>query len=267
MTAPLLRVDPDLLQPALVDTYVHLSADGGPGLPAEQWPSLAQEAGVRAAAVFPPMRPAYREANEALLAFAARTPSVMPFARLGGRVPVTSPQLWQLRSAARSRVGQRAADLGVTADLARYAGAMTVPHVDGIPAPELLAELGRLGLPLVVHCGEHAPVELVARELVAPTSGPVILAHLGAFPASAPHLKAAIALARSHERVFLETSASWLAEFVAIAAREVPDKLLFGSGTPLMHPQVAWRHVAASITDDGVARAVASENAARVLGW
>lgn len=267
MTAPLLRVDPVRLQPALVDTYVHLSADGGPGLPAEQWPALAQEAGVRTAAVFPTVRPGYRQANEALLAFAAGTPSIKPFARLGGRVPVTSPQLWQLRSAARSRVGSRAPDLGAPADLARYAGAMTVPHVDGVPAPELLAELGRLGRPLVVHCGEHAPVELVERELVERTTGPVILAHLGAFPASAPHLAAALDLVRRHDRVFLETSASWLAEFVAIAARAAPDKLLFGSGTPLMHPQVAWRHVAAAIVDDDVAVAVAHGNAERVLGW
>ncbi|MGB5953154.1 MAG: hypothetical protein WBG57_11665, partial [Ornithinimicrobium sp.] len=89
--APLLRIDPAALPtPPLVDVHVHLAADGGPGMPADDWPALASGSRVRTAAVFPPLRSeGYARANDALLAASAPwAGSWRPFARMGGPVPL-----------------------------------------------------------------------------------------------------------------------------------------------------------------------------------
>ena len=274
-TAELLRPDPERLpHPPLVDVHVHLAADGGPGLPAQDWPALAAAAGVRVAAVFPPLRPhGYAAANAALLQAATTHGSGWrPFARLGGPVPFPAPErwpaLWQVRRALRSRIGDQPAHLrGGPAELGRYAGVKLLPHLDGFPGPEWLTAIAELGLPVLVHTGEHVPPALVEHRLLRVLRGPVVLGHLGSFPASAPHLLAALDLVRRYDQVYLETSASWLAEFVALAARRVPDKLMFGSDAPLMHPEVAWRHVATAVRDDEHCALIAHRTAEEVLGW
>lgn len=294
MTAPtaLLRPDPALLpHPPLVDVHVHLAADGGDGLPAGQWAELAASAGIRVAGVVSPARPSYARANAALLAWATRQepderPALRPIVRLGGRVPVTTASRWQLRNAARSRLG-RPVDLPalpgdaltgpatalvdrVEQDLRdrlrRFAGVKIVPQVDGIPDETILEAVDELRLPVLVPAGEGCPPSLVDKRLVQRLRGPVILCHLGSYPGSAPHFAEAVALAQQRPNVYLETSAAWLAEFLAHAAREVPDKLMFGSGAPFVHPRVAWHHVASAIDDDAL-EAVAHLTAERVLGW
>lgn len=271
MTAPsLLRADPARLpHPRLIDVHVHLSADGEAGLPATAWPDIAASAGVAGAFAFPPLRGSYAAANAALRDWAATSGgAVRPFARLGGPVPTTVPALWQLRRAARSRVGRRAPDLaGGLDDLRGFAGVKMLPHLDGWPSGEALDAIDELGLPVLVHAGEHLAPDVIEKRLVARIRGPVVLGHLGAFPASAPHLLQAVAVARRHERVLLETSAAWLAEFVALAAREVPGQVVFGSDAPLVHPLVAWRHVASAVRDDEVCERIAHRTAEEVLGW
>ncbi len=275
---PLLRTDPARLpRPPLIDVHVHLSADGGPGLPAQDWPALAASAGVTKAAVFPPLRiGGYRRANESLRAAVAAPgaglSSCRPFARIGGPVPPPGPERWpswwQARRALRSRIGRRPADLADgPAGLADYAGVKLLPHLDGYPTPEWLEEIDGRRLPVLIHTGEHVPPAAVERRLVRRVRGPVVLGHLGSFPASAPHLLAALDLATRYDHVFVETSACWLAEFAALAARRLPGKVLFGSDAPLMHPGVAWRQVATAVADDECCEQIAHRSAEQVLGW
>lgn len=271
----LLRIDPAALPtPQLVDVHVHLAADGGAGLPADDWPALAASSGIRAAAVFPPLREeGYARANADLLAFSASSPRAWrPFARLGGPVPLPTrngrPSLWQVRRALRSRIGHRAHDVhGGPSGLSQYAGVKLLPHMDGFPSDEWFEVIEELQLPVLVHCGEHVPPATLEKSLIRRLSSPVVLGHLGSFPASAPHLEQAIVLAERYSHVLLETSACWLAEFVALAARRVPDQLVFGSDAPLMHPAVAWRSIAVAVDSDEQCERIAHGTAERVLGW
>ncbi len=272
----------------LVDVHVHVAADDGPGLRLAEFSGLAEAAGVRCAALFPPRRAGgYAEANEALrLAVAGDAGRFRPFARLGGvlaasRAALWPPSLHQARSLARSRRQRPPADLLLdgaplgagastpefVAALRGFDGVNLLPHVDGFPSAAALTAISELGLPMVVHGGERMPPSLLERRLIGEVSGPIVLAHLGAYPASAPDFAAALELARRHEHVYLSTSGSWLAEFVAVAARSVPTKVLFGSCVPLMHPLVAWHQVAAAVRDDETLALIGSGNAERVLRW
>ncbi len=272
----------------LVDVHVHLAADDGPGLRLSEFSHLAEETGIRCAAVFPPRRTdGYAQANDAILTTVETgTRRLRRFARLGGVLAVNRAALWppslhQVRSLARSRRSSPPPDLlldgtPLSADastpefvsaLRGFDGVNLLPHVDGFPPANALAAIAELGLPVVVHGGERMPPSVLEQRLVKEVSGPVILAHLGAYPASAPDFTDALDLARRHERVYLSTSGTWLAEFVAEAARSVPEKVMFGSCSPLLHPLVAWRQVAAAVSDDETLASIGAGNAERVLGW
>lgn len=257
-------------QPQLVDVHVHLAADGGPGMAPDHWPALADQAGIRTAAVFPPTRTGgYTAANAALRRLAdASDGRLRAFARIGGPVPLTVPAAWQVRRALRSRVGAALDPPEEVLNTLHGAdGVKLLPHLDGFPPDPVLAVIAEKRLPVLVHGGEHVSPGLIERRLVRRLRGPVLIGHLGAFPASAPHLEGALRLAEIHDHVYLDTSASWLAEFVAVAARRVPHKVVFGSDAPLMHPAVAWRHVVAAVVDDRTCELIAHRNAEEVLGW
>ena len=49
------------------------------------------------------------------------------------------------------------------------------------------------------------------------------------------------------------------AGFLRAAAGAVPGKLVFGSDAPLTTPAVAWAHVASSVGDPGILRALGTE--------
>ncbi len=291
MTMPthLLRTDV-AASPAggLVDVHVHLAADDGPGLRTDEFSKLAEDAGIRCAAVFPPRREGgYAHANDAILkTVETGTRRLRRFARLGGVMAVNRAALWplslhQVRSLARSRrsapspnllldgvpLGADASTPDFVTALRGFDGVNLLPHVDGFPSANALAAISELGLPIVVHGGERMPPSVLERHVIGEVSGPVILAHLGAYPASAPEFADALDLARRHKRVYLSTSGTWLAEFIAEAARSVPEKVLFGSCAPLMHPLVAWRQVAAAVGDDETLKLIGSANAERVLQW
>ena len=279
-TAPLLRRDPAPAPQGLLDAHVHVgpstdpAADPGPRpdrhpasgpVDAAAMTALLTAAGTARALACPVQADHYAVPNAALRRACASAGDVLaPAARLGGRVPVLVPAAWAVRRSLRSRAVPRAADAD---DLDGLAAVTLAPHVDGVPGEEVLAQVRARALPVLVHAGAFCRPRWVARELL-PRLGacPVVLSHLGAFPASAPDLADAVALAREG-RVWLETSAAWLAEFVALAVRQAPGRVLFGSGAPLIAPEVSWRHVAAAVTDDGALAHVATGAAAEVFGW
>ena len=235
--APLLRIGP-VPVPALVDVHAEYP---GPRSAAARVSAVSVPAGA---------------ASDGLVAAISGDPSLLAIARLGR-------EKRSRRFALPPEVGAGCAP----PDLARYAGVRLDPHRHGFPTAESLATIDELGLPVFVHAGEDAPPELIGRRLLPSLRVPVVLAHLGCYPAGAPHLAQAIELARRHENVYLDTAAAWLAEFLAAAARAVPQKIFFGSGSPFTHPDVAWAHVGAAVTDDEHLLAIAHRNAERVLGW
>ena len=120
-------------------------------------------------------------------------------------------------------------------------------------------------LPVLIHAGAHSTPSWIEKTVIPRLRGPVILAHLGAYPTEAGLLTDAVDLARRNARVYLDTSGVWVSEFLRFAARRVPNKLLFGSDAPLTHPRVAWLQLATAVRDDAVLEAVGWHNAERLF--
>ena len=263
---------------ALFDVHAHLGrSDTGELyyglLETAEYRALMDAANVSHAIAFLPLRTdGYREANAALLAECeAGDGRVRPFARLGGdRLPVSEPELWIARRALRARLG-RALGRGRPADvepgtLGRYAGVKLLPHLDGVPDDATFDEINAAGLPVLTHAGRYATPRFIARAILPKLRGTLILAHLGAFPDRERELKDAVALAESHPRVLLDTSGIWIRDFLAHAARRVPERIVFGSDCPLTTPEVAWAMVESVVKDPGLRRRIGFERAAELFG-
>ena len=252
----------------LIDVHVHLGpSDSGeiyyPTFDGEEYLQHAEVAGVVRAYAFPPYRlDGYRAANAALRDWAATTGGrVGAFARLGGPVtPIAQfpPKPWQVRRWARRL--PRVTDRPVTLD--GFTGVKLLPHLDGMPPRDEMTEIADRRLPVLIHGGRFVTPSWIARRLLPSTSGPVIIAHLGAFPDERGLLDSALALASHHPRLYLDTSGIWNSAFVAEAARVAPGKLVFGSDAPLTTPAVAWAHLRSAIDDAGVLRALGYETPA-----
>ena len=188
----------------------------------------------------------------------------------GGARPATSPAS-ALRGVGRSL--RRSPDGAVERALLDepelldgFAGVKLTPQASALPGAEALRLLGARRTPVLVHAGILCPPRWLERHLLPHLEGALILAHLGSWPCSADDLERAVELARDDERVYLETSGASIGNFVRHAAERVPEKLLFGSNRPMCPPAVQFAHVAASVHDDDVLRAVAAGNARRLFG-
>jgi hypothetical protein len=255
-----------------IDAHVHVGAsDTGqayyPTLTGPEWLDLARAAGIDRGVVFPPtMDAGYRASNERLRDWAAGVPDrIRVLARLGGRrLPLAEPRGWLVRRAARRAVMPRPLDL-IEGALAGFAGVKLLPQLDGIPGRRTFEEIADLRLPVLSHSGRFVPARWLARAVVARTTGPVILAHLGAFPAERDLIDEALDLALAQPRVHLDTSGIWETALLARAIERAPHKLVFGSDCPLTHPGVAWDQVARLIPDPGLARRIGGELAAEIF--
>ena len=189
--------------------------------------------------------------------------------RLGGRAgPRPFTEFWQVRKAVRVKLKPPPAGEGLAPDdeLSAYAGVKLIPHLNGLPAPATFRRINDARLPVLIHCGVHSPPAWMEKAVLPQLPDvPIILAHLGNFPGDASLVEDAVALAGRVERVHLDTSAAWLASFITYAAARVPGKVLYGSDAPLVHPTVAWEHVASAVADDAVLERIAWRNAAAVF--
>ena len=177
---------------------------------------------------------------------------VKVLARIGGRrIPLAEPRLWLIRRALRRRIGHRPPDLDPN-ELGGFSGVKILPQLDGIPDAPMLDAIADLRLPVLSHSGRFVPASWLAKRILPKTTGPLILAHLGAFPAEADLLDEALDLAETEPRVYLDTSGIWECSILEKAIARVPRKLIFGSDCPLTHPAVALRQVTARIPDGGL---------------
>jgi len=253
----------------LIDVHVNVGITDAEGLsygrllPDEYLPMM-RASGTTTACVFPPLMDQYRTANQSVRAWAQEVDaSLRPFARLGGSYgPRPLRAFWQVRRTARSWFEPSSPDVD---SLDGYAGVKLIPHMSGLPDTDRLHEISRRGLPTLIHAGTHSPASWIESRLLPHLDAPVILAHLGAYPCDANALTEAVDLAERVDRVYLDTSGVWLAGFMEHAASRVPNKLVFGSDTPLTHPLVAWRHVASTVHEDALLEKIAYRTAERVL--
>ncbi|MDT3436209.1 amidohydrolase family protein [Haloarcula sp. 1CSR25-25] len=255
----------------VVDVHARLEPDehrrprDGMGDP-EQLEREMHQAGVVRSVVFPSERDgSYLKANNAVARMTVERPMVA-FARVNGaRDPGSGPG-----SALRNFASSRTEDHTSPADVEQYAyddrfyGFKLHPPADGLPDEDVLAELESVSLPVVVHGGEGFPPETVAESLLA-YDFPVILSHFGAHPLRRDLMERAIDLLETNDNLYLDTSAVRYRRPMERAILEHPDRVLFGSGVPGVHPNVAVMEILTLDVPEDAMRKVFSNNPNRVV--
>lgn len=225
-----------------------------------------QQAGIVQSVVFAQAEPpSYLRSNNTVARHAVDHP-FLAFARINGpRNPADTP-IDTLRNFAASRDDSHVSP----ADIERYGyddrfhGFKLNPLRDGLPDEDVLEQLEAVNLPLIVHAGRGFEPEAVEATLLQ-WSFPVILAHFGGYPLDRDCMNAAIDMLSDHDACYLDTSVVRFRDLLERAMLEHPDRVLFGSGAPNVHPNVAVMELLTlDVPEDGMRKAF-SKNVTRLL--
>jgi len=255
----------------VVDTHVRLEpdesrrADSQTGDP-ETLEREMHQAGVVRSVVFPGQREgSYLKANNAVARMSVGRPFVA-FARINGARDAGSSPGARLRNFTTSRGEEHASpeDVEQYAYDDRFVGFKVHPAADGLPDEDVLVELSDAGLPVLVHGGERFPPAAVAEHLLG-YDFPVIIEHFGGYPLNIDLVAEAIDLLDQWESCYLDTSYVRFRDPLERAIMEHPDRVLFGSGAPAIHPDVAVMEVLTLDVPEDAMRRVFSKNPSRVV--
>jgi predicted TIM-barrel fold metal-dependent hydrolase len=171
----------------------------------------AQEAGIDKTIIFPLENPTYQKANEEIARIVERHPG--KFIGFAKHDPIAEAgKIDQLLSREVRELGLKGLKL----------------HKP--PTREMLDVVASLKIPVLFHPPKVADFHMIASHY--PKIN-FIMAHLGSFSSQnwSEHL-AAIDVAKRYPNVYLETSSVILWRYLELAAKEVPEKLIFGADGP-----------------------------------
>ena len=258
----------------IVDTHATLDPDEssvathGRDISPERLEREMLQAGVVRAVASPGQRAAgqsYLRANNAVARLSIDRPFVA-FARLNGpRDPNIGP-LSTIRNlrAERDDHHARPDDVEQYSYDDRFHGFTLVPHCDGLPNEDVLLRLEDADLPVMVHAGTQFPPEAVERELLG-YDMPVVLASFGGYPLDADLMSRTLDLLAEHDRLYVDTSAVRYREVLERGVLEHPDRVLFGSGAPDVHPNVGVMEVLTLDVSEDLMRRVFAKNPVRLV--
>jgi len=232
----------------------------------EQLELEMHQGGVVRAVVYPNERTeGYLKANNAVARMSVGRPLVA-FARVNGSQEPGNGAGSRLRNLTRSRGDEHTSpeDIEQYAYDDRFYGFKLHPPKDGVPDDAVLTELAEVSLPLLVHGGRAFPPSAAAETLLG-YDIPVILSHFGGHPLDADLMHDAVDLLDTHEDLYLDTSGVRYREPLERAIREHPDRVLFGSGTPAVHPSVAIMEILTLDVPEDAMKKAFSNNPARVI--
>ena len=255
----------------VVDVHARVEPDEQrrprPGLgDPEQLEREMHQAGVVRAVVYPDTRPgSYLKANNAVARMSVGRPLVA-FARINGAREPGSGAGSRLRNLASRRSEEHTSpeDIEQYAYDDRFYGFKLNPDEDGLPDEEALTELASASLPVLVHGGQSFPPSVVAEELLA-YDIPVVLSHFGGHPLDVDLMNESIALLDSYDDLYLDSSVVRYRDPLERAIREHPDRVLFGSGSPSVHPNVAVMEILTLDVPEDAMKKVFSNNPGRVV--
>ena len=207
----------------------------------------------------------YLRANNAVARLSIDRPFVA-FARLNGpRDPGTGPlsAVKNLR-AEREDHHARPDDVEQYSYDDRFHGFTLVPHADGLPNEDVLARLETADLPVIVHAGKRFPPAAVERELLG-YDVPIVLASFGGYPLNADLMNETLDLLDEYDHLYVETSAVRYREVLERGVLEHPDRVIFGSGAPDVHPNVGVMEVLTLDVSEDLMRRVLAKNPARLI--
>ena len=227
-----------------------------------------RQAGVVRAVVAPSERPAgegYLRANNAVARLSVDRP-FLAFARINGPREPGSRVSSRLRNLTASRAEHHTSpgDIEQYAYDDRFHGFTLVPTSDGIPDEEVVAQLEEVELPVVVQAGPDFPPDVVAETLLG-RGFPVILAGFGGYPLDRGRMSAAIDLLDRYDRLYFDTYQVRFRSVLERALLEHPDRVLFGSGAPEVHPNVGVTEILTLDVPEDAMRRAFSANPSRVV--
>ena len=257
----------------VVDVYARLTPDGGPEerrrphLSPEQLEREMHQAGITRSIVFPPAKgeTSYLAPNNGVARRSVDRPFVA-FARVNGTHRPDHTATGRLHNAVSRRKDHHTSP----EDVERYAyddrfhGFVLDPTVDDYPDDDVLAVLEDVGLPLIVRGGVDAPPAVLADTLLG-RSFPVIVAHFGGHPLDRTLKHEMIDLLEEYDDCYVETSFVRYRDLLERAVLEHPDRVLFGSGAPACHPDVAVMEILTLDVSEDLLWRVFSKNACRVV--
>lgn len=258
----------------IVDTHTTLDPDEssvvrhGRDISPENLEREMLQAGVVRAVASPGRRAAgrsYLRANNAVARLSIDRPFVA-FARLNGPRDPGTGALSTVRNlrAERDDHHARPDDVEQYSYDDRFHGFVLVPHADGLPNEDVLTRLEDAGLPLIVHAGKRFPPDVVERELLE-YDLPIVLASFGGYPLDADLMNRTLDLLDEYDRLHVDTSAVRYREVLERGVLEHPDRVLFGSGAPDVHPNVGVMEVLTLDVSEDLMRRVLAKNPARLV--
>jgi len=256
----------------VVDVHATLAPDDAPGdepaVGPDQLEREMHQAGIVRSLVFPRTRDAstdYLAANNGVARKSVERPFVA-FARLTGPQDPGTAATSKLRNlAARRRDHHTGPDtVEQYAYDDRFNGFVLDPGSDGLPDDAVLDVLEDVELPIVVQAGTAFPPSVVERTLL-DRDVTVVLAGFGGYPLQRELMHDAVSLLDDHDDCYLDTSHVRFRDPLERALMEHPDRVLFGSGAPTAHPNVAIMEVLTlDVSEDKMRRAF-SKNATRIV--
>lgn len=249
-----------------LDVHARIPVDDAGPFDPDRVERELEQAGISRAVVFPPAGPegGLLGANNAVARGSVDRPFV-PFARIGGPRQIPDRITARVRNAlSLGSADTTAEDVEQYAIDERFHGFVLDPRRDGLPTEAALEAVENSDLAMLVHAGAGFPVEVLESVLLG-RSIPVVVAHFGGFPLDSDAMARAIDMLSRYDQCYLDTSHVRFREPLERAIREHPDRVLFGSGTPAIHPTVAVTELLTlDVPEDGL-RKVFTANPARVV--
>ncbi|WP_435195822.1 amidohydrolase family protein [Natronomonas sp. EA1] len=146
----------------------------------------------------------------------------------------------------------------------RFHGFVLDPARDGLPDEATLAAMADAGLPTLVFGGEPFPPDRVATTLL-DWAFPLVLTSFGGHPLNRELMHEAIDLLERYDSLYLETSGVRYREPLERALTEHPDRVLFGSGVPAVHPSVGVMELLTCSVDESAIERAFDRNPSRVF--
>lgn len=254
----------------IVDTHVELEPDEarrprGIGDP-EQVEREMHQAGIIQSLAFPaPRNESYVKANNAVARMAVDRPFIAAARINGARDPGTGPTS-RLRNVARSRADHHTSpeDIEQYAYEDRFFAFVVDPARDGLPDEEVLEELEAADFPLITYGGRGFPPDTIEQTLLQ-YDIPLVIAHCGGYPLDEDLMHETINLLDRFEDCFVDTSYVRFRDPLERAIMEHPDRVVFGSGAPSVHPDVAVMEILTLDVPEDAMRRVFSKNTGRVI--
>ena len=226
------------------------------------------QAGVVRAAASPGRTPpgeGYLRANNAVARLSVDRP-LLSFARLNGPRSVAGGIAGRVRNltARPASYHTSAADVEQYAYDDRYHGFTLDPAVDGLPTEDVLDTLSDIGDPVLVHGSPRFHPTAVAETLLG-LGFPVVLTSFGGHPLDRGLMWDSLNLLAEYDDLYLDTAFVAYRDVLETGLLEHPDRILFGSGAPAIHPNVGVMEMLTLNVPEDALRRVFTKNPARVV--